>query len=93
MRLRSCVHNAFGLQCVGEQESSRNTVNVRTRDNQRRGEHPLESVLQILEQERLSRQGPHSTVTQAVMLQIAVCSSLGNLRSLLKQPEQGYEAI
>lgn len=44
------------MQCVGEQESSRGTVNVRTRDNQRRGEHSLEKVLAALSEERHSRQ-------------------------------------
>ena len=47
------------LQVVGEQESSRNTVNVRTRDNQRRGEHSLETVLSVIQEERASRCGAH----------------------------------
>ena len=46
---------AHGLQVVGDQESSRNTVNVRTRDNQRRGEHPLAKVLDVLREELSSR--------------------------------------
>lgn len=41
---------------MGEQESSRKTVNVRTRDNQRRGERQLDDLLETLHEERSTRQ-------------------------------------
>ncbi|CAL8462423.1 g1956 [Coccomyxa elongata] len=40
---------------VGEAEKERKTVNVRTRDNVVHGEHPLESVVQVLQQEKAQR--------------------------------------
>ncbi len=46
---------ALAVQVVGEAEKERKTVNVRTRDNVVHGEHPLESVVQVLQQEKAQR--------------------------------------
>ena len=54
---------------VGEQESSKNTVNVRTRDNQRRGEHSLDVLLDVLNKERSSR---YAVVQRPLML-LGIC--------------------
>jgi threonyl-tRNA synthetase len=40
---------------VGEQEQSKKTVNVRTRDNKVHGEHALQHVIEIIRMERSSR--------------------------------------
>ena len=40
---------------VGEKERDNKTVNVRTRDNVRHGEHKLADVLEVLRKERAER--------------------------------------
>lgn len=40
---------------VGEKEQVARTVNVRTRDNQVHGEHPLASVIDVMSHERDER--------------------------------------
>ena len=45
----------LNLQVVGEKERENKTVNVRTRDNVRHGEHKLADVLEVLRKERAER--------------------------------------
>ena len=45
----------FLSQVVGEKEEAEGTVNVRTRDNVVHGMHPLESVKQVLLEEKAAR--------------------------------------
>ena len=40
---------------VGEKEQAQKTVNVRTRDNQVHGEHPLSHVIDVMGRERATR--------------------------------------
>ena len=51
MRIDPCAC----IQVVGKQEETKQTVNVRTRDKQRRGEHSVDDVLKILQDERAKR--------------------------------------
>jgi threonyl-tRNA synthetase len=57
------------LQVVGEKEEAEGTVNVRTRDNVVHGMHSLESVEQILLEEKSARSlssifGEHENAAQ-----------------------------
>ena len=51
-KLQKAVLN---VQVVGEKERENKTVNVRTRDNVRHGEHKLADVLEVLRKERAER--------------------------------------
>ena len=61
MQSHNCIHRSSDselrllLQVVGEREEAEGTVNVRTRDNVVHGMHPVESVKQVLLEEKAMR--------------------------------------